>query len=111
MEAGYMVSYRDWVFVFVRGSVTDFINHWPIVIGKVRAWLKYLLDRLFDQEGSRRSSSLRNRSSRDRPSEPFIVVSAPGKGYFNSRKSKLRNNASASRIACKSSFAYRGSFS
>ena len=40
-----------------------------MVIGKVRAWLKYLLDKLFDQEGSNPSSSLRKLSSRDSPSE------------------------------------------
>src|SRR5271170_3350075 len=109
LEAGHVISYRYRVLVFVRSSMTDPINHWPIVMGRVRAWLKYLLDKLFDHEGRSRSSSLRNRSSRESPSEPF-VAEAPGNGYFNSRKSKPRNNASASRIACKSSNRSRGSF-
>jgi hypothetical protein len=83
----------------VRFDIDDFVDHWPIVIGKVRAWLKYLLDKLFDQEGSSCSSPWRKLSSRASPSEPFAAA-APGNGYFNLRRSKLRNNASASRIAC-----------
>src|SRR5208282_5104048 len=104
-----MVSERNGILVFVCGPVNDSVNHWPMVIGKVRAWLKYLPDRLFDQEGSNRSSSLVKRSSRESPSDPFVVVAAPGRGYFNSRRSKLRNDASASRIACRSSGTCRGS--
>ena len=66
-----MISDRDGILVSVRCSVNDSINHWPMVIGKVRAWLKYLLDKLFDQEGSSRSSSLRKLSSRESPSGPL----------------------------------------
>jgi hypothetical protein len=80
-----------------------------MVIGKVRAWLKYLLDKLFDQEGSSPSSSCRKLASRESPSEAFGAA-APGNGYFTFRKSKLRNNASAARIACKSTGTCRGSF-
>src|SRR5258708_34322969 len=98
-----MVSDRDRIFVFVRGSVNNFINHWPIAIGKVRAWLKYLLDKLFDHEGSNRSRSRRKRSSRESPSESLAAVAAPGNGYVSSRRSKLRNNATASPIACEPS--------
>ena len=75
-----MIADRDRIFVLVRGSVNDFINHWPMLIGRVRAWLKYLLDKLFDQEGSNRSRSRRKCSSRESPSEPFAVVVAPGNG-------------------------------
>ena len=35
------------------------LPYWPMVIGKVRAWLKYRLDRLFDHDGSISSSSAR----------------------------------------------------
>ena len=79
------------------------------MIGKVRAWLKYLLDKLFDHEGSNPSSSRRKLASRESPSEPFTAT-APGNGYLNLRKSKLRNNVSAARIACKSTGRCRGSF-
>ncbi|MGA9495967.1 MAG: hypothetical protein WBV41_08930, partial [Terriglobales bacterium] len=60
------------------------------MIGKVRAWLKYLLDKLFDQEGSNPSSPWRKLASRASPSEPCSAA-APGNGYLNLRKSKLRN--------------------
>src|SRR5258708_34270692 len=106
-----MVPDRDRIFVLVRGSVNNSIDHWPMAIGKVRAWLKYLLDKLFDQEGSNRSKSRRKRSSRESPSEPLAAaVAAPGSGYVNSRSSKLRNKSSASRIACEPSANCRGSF-
>ena len=49
-----------------------------MVIGKVRAWLKYLLDKLFDQEGSNPSNSRRKVASRESPSETFAA--APGNG-------------------------------
>src|SRR5271170_5631410 len=110
LQARDVVPDRDRIFVFVRGSVDDSINHWPMLIGKVRAWLKYLLDKLFDQEGSKRSRSRRKRSSRESPSKPFAADAAPGSGYVSSRRSKLRNIAKASRIACESSGRCRGSF-
>ena len=59
LETRDMVPDRDRIFVFVRGSMDNFIDHRPMVTGNVRAWLKYLLDRLFDQEGSNLSSLLR----------------------------------------------------
>jgi len=37
LQARHMGSDRDGIFVFVRGPVNDSINHWPMVIGKVRA--------------------------------------------------------------------------
>jgi hypothetical protein len=70
-------------------------------MGNVRAWLKYLFDKLFDQEGSNPSSPFRKPASRVSPSEP-LAAAAPGNGYFNFRKSKFRNNARAARIAFKS---------
>ena len=63
LEAGHVVPDRDRIFVLVSGSMDNFVDHRPIVTGKVRAWLKYRLDKLFDQERSSCSSPLRNRSS------------------------------------------------
>lgn len=80
-----------------------------MVIGNVRAWLKYLLDKLFDQEGNNPSNSRRKLASRESPLEA-LATAVPGNGYFNFRKSKLRNNPSAARIACKSTGTCRGSF-
>jgi hypothetical protein len=37
LEARHVVSERDWILVLVRGPVNDSIDHWPMVIGKVRA--------------------------------------------------------------------------
>ena len=78
-QTRHMTSGRDGIFVSVGRPVNDFIvhvcgafsqftvaslysmiishDHWPMVIGKVRAWLKYRLDKLFDQDGSNRSKS------------------------------------------------------
>jgi hypothetical protein len=36
--------------------MNDSVDHKPMVIGSVRAWLKYLLDKLFDHEGNSRSN-------------------------------------------------------
>ena len=72
----------------MRRSVKNSINHSPMVIGKVRAWLKYVLQRLSDQEGNSFSRSLSVRSSRSRSSELVGVVAAPGRGY-----SDLEENA------------------
>src|ERR1700677_2505809 len=63
LETRHVVSDRDRILVLVSGSMNNFVNHRPMVTGKVRAWLKYLLDKLFDQEGSDFSNPLRNRSS------------------------------------------------
>src|SRR5271155_3272313 len=105
-----MASTRDWILVLVCGSVDDLIDHWPMVMGKVRAWLKYRLDRLFDQEGSTPSRSRRKRFRRESPAEPLALTALPDKGYFTLRRSKLRNKTRASRIACRSSGRCRGSF-
>src|ERR1700691_873221 len=69
-----------------------------LVIATVRAWLKYLRDKLFDQEGNNPSNSRRKLASRESPLEA-LATAVPGNGYFNFRKSKLRNNPSAARIA------------
>jgi hypothetical protein len=37
LQARHVVSDRDGILVFVRGAVNDSIDHWPMVIGKVRA--------------------------------------------------------------------------
>jgi hypothetical protein len=37
IQARYVVSDPDGIFVFVRGPVNDSIDHWPMLIGKVRA--------------------------------------------------------------------------
>ena len=37
LQARHVGSGRDGIFVFVRGPVKDSIDHWPMVIGKVRA--------------------------------------------------------------------------
>ncbi len=55
LEARHVVPDRDRILVLVCGSMNNFVDHRPMVIGKVRAWLKYLLDKLFDHEGSNRS--------------------------------------------------------
>jgi hypothetical protein len=51
-----------------------------MAIGKVRAWLKYLLDKLFDHEGSSVSSPVRNRSSWDKSSAALANTGDPGRG-------------------------------
>ena len=79
-EAGNMLPDRDRLPVLASGSMNDFVDHRPIVIGKVRAWLKYLLDRLFDHEGRSNSKPLRKLSRRERPSTSWAVVAAPGSG-------------------------------
>src|ERR1700723_3450412 len=84
-------------------------NHCPMVIGRVRAWLKYRLDKLFDQEGSSRPNSNRKFARRESPSDAFVATT-PGNGYFSFRKSKLRKSASAPRIAFRSTGRCRGSF-
>src|ERR1700690_4324048 len=75
LQAGHVSSDRDRVFVFIGRAMNDFINHCfnimssfhcPMLIGSVRAWLKYLLDRLFDHEGSNPSNSRRKFASRER---------------------------------------------
>ena len=43
---------RDGISVLVGGPMNDSVDHRPMVIGKVRAWLKYLLDKLSDHEGN-----------------------------------------------------------
>ena len=63
LEARNVAADRDGVFVLVRGAVNDFVDHRPMLIGSVRAWLKYLLDKLSDHEGSNRSRPARKFSS------------------------------------------------
>jgi hypothetical protein len=98
-QARHMVADRYRMLVPVGSSVNDSIDHWPIVTGKVRAWLKYRLDKPLDHEGSKRSRFLRKSSSRASPSEAFAAVVAPGNGYCNLRRSKLRKDASELSIA------------
>jgi hypothetical protein len=40
LETSDMVPNRDRIFVLVRGSMDNFVDHRPIVTGSVRAWLK-----------------------------------------------------------------------
>src|SRR5580698_5645368 len=110
LETRHMVPDGDRILVLISGSMNNFANHRPMVTGNVRAWLKYLLDKLFDQEGSNCSSPLRNRSSSVRPSVRFPTHEAPGNGYLNLRRSKPRSNVSASCIAWNSFGKCRGSF-
>jgi hypothetical protein len=48
--------------------------------GKVRAWLKYLLDKLFDHDGSSVSRPVRNCASCDKSSAVLVTSGAPGNG-------------------------------
>ena len=64
------------------------------MIGRLLAWLKYRLDKLFDHEGSSLCVSPRNRSSRDSPSK----LSGPG-ARASSRGGRARTCASSSNSA------------
>src|SRR5580692_2497839 len=110
LEARNVVSSRDRIFVLIGGAVNDSVSHRPTVIGNVRAWLKYLLDRLFDHEGNNSSKLIKQWASCARSSAPFATAAAPGSGYTIVRRSNPRSKASAVRIACKSSGTCRGSF-
>ena len=80
LEACDMLSDRNQMPVFAGGAMYDSVDHKPTVIGKMRAWLKYLLDRLLDQEGRRCSKPLRKRSRRTSPLAAFAMGFAPGSG-------------------------------
>src|ERR1035438_7395458 len=79
-QASHMLPNGDRMAVIARSSMNDSVDHKPTVIGKVRAWLKYRLDRLFDHEGSSSSSPLRKRSRRARPLAAFAASVPPGSG-------------------------------
>ena len=79
LETCNVVADRHGISVFVSSAVNDFIDHRPMLIGSVRAWLKYRLDKLSDHEGSSRSSPPRKLSSRMRPSESLALDGSPGK--------------------------------
>src|SRR3954465_4288520 len=112
-ETRHVVSEGDRGLVLVRGSVNDFIGHSPILIGKVRAWLKYVLDKLFDHEGRNFSNAFNDRFSRARSFELYCAGPAAVLRERTLCRSKRRNILSAvcmlrtSSAMCRGSFPYR----
>src|ERR1019366_5669212 len=85
LETCHMLPNRDRMSVSAGGSMNDSVDHRPMVIGRVRAWLKYRFDRLLDHEGRSNSKPLRKLSRRERPSTSLALVAAstaaaPGNG-------------------------------
>src|SRR3954451_3000487 len=75
-EAGHVVSERNGGLVLIRGFVNDLVSHSPIVMGNVRAWLKYILDKLFDHEGRNFSKAFSDRFKRARSFELYCAGAA-----------------------------------
>src|ERR1700735_3321010 len=94
-EVRHMGSKRNRLLVLVSRLMNDSVSHPPMLIGNVRAWLKYVSEILSAQEGKRFWVKRRVWSRCDCSSELDVVGALPGNGKSSFSRSNPRRSVNA----------------